>query len=264
MRISVLGATGSMGGLVIKSALQDGFEISNKISSRDNISDLFQSTDVIVDFSCSVATEAMLEYILDKKLSVPVIIGTTGLSVRCLDLMKRCSQFVPVFCSPNMSFVISIVNVVIYSIAKLLDESYDVEILDIHHRLKKDAPSGTALMLGKSVAQARRRNFKDVAVFMRHGILSQRQQGEIGFSVQRCGNAAGIHNINFIGSLDSIEIKHTAHSKEIFAKGAVKVIRWIVQQAPNLYTMNDFIRDMILPVIKSLYKDLFSYQRDKL
>lgn len=247
-----------MGGLVIKSALREGFEISNKISSKNQISDLFLDTDVIVDFSCPVATESMLQSVNKERLSIPIVIGTTGLSEQCIELMHKCANFVQIFYSPNMSFLISIVNMMAYATAKLLDDSYDVEIHEVHHKFKKDAPSGTALMLGKTIAQARVKEFEKVARFNRYGIIPLRQEGEIGFSVQRCGNTVGKHEISYVGEYETLKIKHTAHSKEIFARGAVKAIRWLIQQKPGFYTMNDFTRDRIVHVVKSLYKDFFS------
>ena len=153
MRISVLGSTGAMGGLVIRSALREGFELSKKISSKDRISDLFIDTDVIVDFSCPVATESMLQYVSKEKIEIPLVIGTTGLSERCMELMERCSEYTQVFYSPNMSFLISIVNMMAYATAKLLDRSYDVEIAEVHPKLKKDAHSGTAIMLANRHTQ---------------------------------------------------------------------------------------------------------------
>ena len=258
MKVSVLGATGKMGGLVIKSALREGFKISNKISSKDKLSDLFLDTDVIVDFSCPVATESMLQYVSKEKLSIPIVIGTTGLSEQCIELMHKCSKFVQIFYSPNMSFLISIVNMMAYATAKLLDESYDVEIFEVHHKFKKDSPSGTALMLGNTIAKAREIEFDKVARFTRYGVIPLRQEGEIGFSVQRCGNTVGKHEISYVGEYETLKIKHTAHSKEIFARGAIKAIRWLTQQKPGFYTMNDFTKDIIVPMIKSLYKDFFS------
>ena len=247
-----------MGGLVIKSALQEGFEISNKISSKDRISDLFTNTDVIVDFSCPVATEEMFLYANKNDIAIPMVIGTTGLSEQCMELIENRSKFTQIFYSPNMSVLISIVNMMAYATAKLLDESYDVEILEIHHKLKKDSPSGTAIMLGKSIAKARGRRLEDVGRFTRYGVIPTRQEGEIGFAVQRCGHTVGKHEISFVGEYETIRIKHTAHSKEIFAKGTVKAIRWLIEQKPGFYTMNDFTKDMVVPMIKSLYKDFFS------
>ena len=262
MRISVLGANGAMGGFVIKAALQEGFVIENKVSSRDNIENLFKNTDAIIDFSCPIATEAMLRYARNNREKIPLIIGTTGLSNMHIDLMKECAANVPVFYSPNMSFLIAILNMTVYAMAKLLNEDFDVEILDVHHKLKKDAPSGTALMLGKTIAKARDRDFSDVANFVRYGIIEQRQRGEIGFSVQRCSNVIGTHEISFMGEFENIKIEHEAHSKEIFAKGAVQAAKWIIKQSNGLYTMNDFTKDLMVPMIKSLYKDFFTRQRD--
>lgn len=258
MKISVLGATGAMGGFVVKAALQAGYIVQNKASSRDSISNLFNDTDCIIDFSCPMATESMLEYIVKHEANVPVVIGTTGLSKMHLDLMESCSRFTQVFYAPNMSFLVSIMNMMVYSLSKLLGDDFDVEILDIHHKLKKDAPSGTALMLGKTVANARKQNFADVANFVRYGIIEQRRKGEIGFAVQRCGKVIGTHEVKFMGEYEDIEITHCAHSKEIFAKGAVKAAYWIGKQRPGLYNMNDFTKDMIVPAVKALYKDFFA------
>ena len=263
MKISVLGATGTMGGLIIKTALQEGFEISNKVSSKDEISDLFVDTDVIIDFSCPMATKSMLEYSSQHSKKIPIIIGTTGLSNECVELVKKNSEKIPLLLSPNMSVLISLVNMVVYATGKLLDESFDVEISETHHRLKKDAPSGTALMLGQSIAKSRGKNLRDVAVFERHGITPQRQIGNIGFSVKRCGKIVGEHEVNFVGDFEQMSITHKAFSKEIFAKGAIKAVKWIATQNPGFYTMNDFTRDMIIPVVKDLYKDFFSWNRDK-
>lgn len=258
MRISVLGATGAMGGFVIKAALQEGFTIENRVSSKDNIANLFKNSEAIIDFSCPMATESMLRYAVENNESIPLIIGTTGLSQMHIDLMHECAKSVPVFYAPNMSFLIAILNMMVYAMAKLLDEDFDVEILDIHHKLKKDAPSGTALMLGKTIAKSRGRDFPDVANFVRYGIIEQRKRGEIGFAVQRCSNVIGTHEVSFMGAFEDIKIRHEAHSKEIFAKGAVQAAKWLVQQPKGLYTMNDFTKDLMVPIVKSLYKDFFS------
>ena len=258
MKVSVLGATGAMGGFVVKAALQEGFVIQNRISSKDSIGNLFESTDVIIDFSCPLATESMLRFAAENQTKVPLIIGTTGLSKMHTDLMQRCTTNAAVFYAPNMSFLVAIFNMAVYAISKLLGDDFDAEILDVHHKLKKDAPSGTALMLGKTIARARGKDFSKVANFVRYGIIEQRQRGEIGFAVQRCGNVIGTHEVDFMGEFEDLKIRHEAHSKEIFARGAVKAARWIVKQSKGFYTMNDFTKDMIFPVVKALYKDFFA------
>lgn len=258
MRISVLGATGSMGRLVIKSALQENFTVVQKVSSHDKILDLFTDTDVIIDFSCPIATYSMLSCCLDNKFNIPIIIGTTSLSSQCLGIMQQCSLFTPIFYSPNMSLGVSFINMMIYALSNVLNEEYDAEILDIHHKFKKDSPSGTALMLGKSIAKARGHDFDTVAVFSRYGIIPQRKTGEIGFCSQRCGNVTGTHRVSFIGQLDDIEIQHVAKSKEIFAQGAINAAKWIRNKQPKIYTMNDLTKDMVKPLFKSLYNEFFA------
>lgn len=258
MKISVLGATGAMGGFVVKAALREGYVVQKKVSSRDSIFNLFDDTDCIIDFSCPMATESMLRYALENKVTTPMVIGTTGLSKLHMDLMDKNAEFNQVFYSPNMSFVVSIMNMMVYSLAKLLGEEFDAEILDIHHKLKKDAPSGTALMFGKTIARSRNQDFSDFASFVRYGVIEQRRRGEIGFSVQRCGKAIGIHDVKFVGDLEEIGITHNAHSKELFAKGAVKAAYWLPKQRPGMYDMNKFTKDMIMPTMKSLYKDFFA------
>jgi 4-hydroxy-tetrahydrodipicolinate reductase len=238
-----------MGGLVVKALLQvGGFAITSKVSSSGGIEAMFNCSDVIIDFSCPLATEAMLRSAEENMSHVPIVIGTTGLSDMHRKLMNERAVHAPIFCSPNMSPLVAILNSVVSFLAKAVDEDFDVEILDRHHRMKKDAPSGTALMLGRAVAQARNRAFDDVANFVRYGIIEQRKRGEIGFSVQRSGNVVGTHEVAFVGALESIKVKHEAHSKEIFAKGAVKAAQWLVRQSNGLYSMDDLMKDTISPL----------------
>lgn len=258
MKISVLGATGRMGGYVIEAALKEGHVVQNKVSGRDSISNLFLNTECIIDFSCPTATESMLKCAIEKEESIPIVIGTTGLSKIHFDLMTRYAGSARIFYAPNMSIIVSIMNMMVYTLAKLLGEDFDAEILDIHHKFKKDAPSGTAIMLGKTIADARKRDFSVVARFVRHGTIGERQRGEIGFAVQRRGNIIGIHEVNFSGEHEDIKITHHAYSKEIFADGAVKAACWICRQHPGIYDMNDFTKDLIIPVAKDLYKKFFT------
>ncbi|MDR0553149.1 MAG: 4-hydroxy-tetrahydrodipicolinate reductase [Holosporales bacterium] len=258
MRVSVLGATGAMGGSVIKCALQDGHSIVNKVSSKDNISMLFRRADVVIDFSCPVATEAMLRHIYDRKVNTPIVVGTTGLSKLHINLMRQCAEFTSIFSTPNMSVLVALTNVIVYELAQLLDEDFEVEISETHHRLKKDAPSGTAIMLGKTVAEARKQNFSDVANFARFGIVDPRKRGEIGFSVKRCGRVNGIHSVDFINDNECISIRHEAFSREIFARGAVSAAKWVFQQKPGFYNMTDLTKEAVTPVLNNIINSLFT------
>jgi 4-hydroxy-tetrahydrodipicolinate reductase len=257
MKVSILGSTGSMGRLVIKTALRNGCAVANKVSSRDRVSSLFDNADVIIDFSCPMATEDMLTYSKNNKIKTPIVVGTTGLSDFHIKMIKTCSAYAPIFCSPNMSFGVAIMNMVVFALAKLLDPKYDVEVFDKHHRLKKDAPSGTALMLGKTVAKARGKNFADVANFVRYGIINAKKEGEIGFAVQRCGCLKGIHEVSFVGEKESVSVVHQAYSKEIFAQGAIDAARWLQKQGPGMYDMNDFTKSATVSVVRDLYKSFF-------
>jgi 4-hydroxy-tetrahydrodipicolinate reductase len=246
-----------MGSSVISTALQNGHVVKNKVSSKDRIEDLFSDTEVIIDFSSSIATESMLLYATDNKKTIPIIIGTTGLSKFHDELIEKYSEFAPVFRSPNMSVAVSILNIAVYMLSQALGDDFDAEIFEKHHRLKKDAPSGTALMLGKTIAKARGHDFLDMANFVRYGVVAPRKRGEIGFSIQRCGNAVGEHRVNFVGASEEIVISHNAFSRKIFADGAIKVAPWIKNQKPGLYSMHDYTRAMILPVVQSMCEYFF-------
>ncbi|MDR0695236.1 MAG: 4-hydroxy-tetrahydrodipicolinate reductase [Holosporales bacterium] len=247
IRLSILGATGKMGQLVAKCAGKDRrFEVGNRISSRDAICDLFSNTDAVVDFSTPEATELMLEYGASMgELRTPLVVGTTGLSERHHELMLECSKKAAVFCSPNMSFLVAVLNKALASIVKALAEDFDAEILDIHHKLKKDAPSGTAIMFGKTIAAARNQEFGEVANFLGYTCRERRKHGSIGFASQRCGTAIGTHEVTFAGQNESLKLRHEAYSKDIFAAGALQVTLWLVRQPNGFYTMDDYGQDLL-------------------
>jgi 4-hydroxy-tetrahydrodipicolinate reductase len=148
-----------------------------------------------------------------------------------------------------MCFSVAVLNMLAYTATCLLDEDFDVEILDIHHKLKKDAPSGTALMLGLTMAKARNRPFQDVA---RYDAKSSRKRGEIGFSSQRCGSVCGVHEVSFSGDYERLEIRHEAYSREIFATGALKVAKWLIGKPHGYYTMNNFVGEHLATAIESI------------
>jgi 4-hydroxy-tetrahydrodipicolinate reductase len=199
----------------------------------------------------------MLLYVKKHMPNIPIVIGTTGLSKIHIDLMENCSYFTPIFHAPNMSFVVSLINTLLALVAKILpSQEFDTEISEVHHKLKKDAPSGTALMFGKTIAEVRGDNFLDVANFIRYGIIDQRKTGEIGFSVQRCGRVIGKHKVSFVGNHENISIIHEAHSKEIYAVGAIHAAEWTYKQKPGLYDMRDLTKDAVLPIIKEMCEDL--------
>jgi 4-hydroxy-tetrahydrodipicolinate reductase len=244
VKISILGASGSVGSLVVKLTELSGHSICSRVSLGDSVASLFpEKPDVVIDFSSPIATESLLAYVKDNCIRVPMVIGTTGLSLDQFALMKDCSSSVSIFYSQNMSALMGLMNLFVSKLSSLLSASdYDAEILEIHHKKKKDAPSGTALLLGQTIASSRRQNFEEVAQFSRHCLSSPRKIGEIGFAVQRCGNAVGTHNVRFVGAQESISVQHESFSKEVFAIEAIRIAQWLVDKPAGLYNMSDYVR----------------------
>ena len=246
MKISMLGAGGKMGKLILELAILAGEEIAHKIDLEDSIEDGFQDTDVLIDFSTPAATQEMLTLSLANQSKLPIVVGTTGLSKEHMDLMLRCAEYAPVFCSPNMSILVAMMDVFVGVAARSLPDEFDVEIVDIHHKMKKDAPSGTALMLGKTIAAARGDAFDDVAIFSRFAQTEQRKPKEIAFSVQRCGNISGVHEVCFVGSNEALSIKQEAFSRQCFAQGALSIARWLVEKPSGFFDMRHFAKAQIM------------------
>ncbi|MGQ9688904.1 MAG: 4-hydroxy-tetrahydrodipicolinate reductase [Desulfobaccales bacterium] len=170
-----------------------------------------------------------------------MVIGTTGLSHQQVEELKGLAQKTRVVFAPNMSVGVNLMFKVVENIAKVLSEGYDVEIVEAHHRLKKDAPSGTALKLAQIIAQALGRDLDRVAVYGRKGITGERPTEEIGIMAVRAGDIVGEHTVTFCGIGERLEVIHRAHNRDNFARGAVRAAQWIVNQPPGLYDMQDVL-----------------------
>jgi 4-hydroxy-tetrahydrodipicolinate reductase len=170
-----------------------------------------------------------------------VVIGTTGLSAAQQAEVKALAAQTRVVLAPNMSVGVNLMFKVVADIARVLSAGYDVEIVEAHHRLKKDAPSGTAVKLAQVIAQALQRNLDEVAVYERKGMIGQRTDAEIGIQTVRAGDIVGEHTVIFGGIGERLEIIHRAHNRDNFARGAVRAARWIVAQPPGLYDMQDVL-----------------------
>lgn len=194
--------------------------------------------DVAIDFSfpSSSAKNALLASELKK----PIVIGTTGLNAEEMHALKRASAHTAVLWSPNMSLGINILDAAVAQIAARLAD-YDVEIIETHHALKKDAPSGTALRLAETAAAARGISLDHAAVYGRKGITGQRPPGQIGVHAVRAGDVAGDHTVMFASDGERIEITHRASSRDCFAQGALRASRWIVGRGPGFYDMRDVL-----------------------
>ena len=202
----------------------------------DDISKIKEIPDVIVDFSHVHATLEILKFADDKH--IPIVIATTGFNREQEKILEDYSKRLPVFRSANMSFDINLMRKLVAQIAPLFADS-DIEITETHHRNKVDAPSGTALLLANSINDALGGKMK--YVYNRHDLSQKREANEIGFTSIRGGNIVGEHVVQFFGPNDTFEIKHTSYSRTVFAEGAVKALKFIVDKPNGLYTMNDLV-----------------------
>ena len=195
---------------------------------------IFKIPDIIIDFSSPIATERILSFAYNY--CIPIVVATTGLNetTHCL-LMDYANKF-PVFQSANMSFDVALLRNILKTVSVQLADT-DIEISETHHNRKKDAPSGTAKMLADTINEALG-NSKTL-VYGREG---KREKNEIGRSSIRGGNIAGEHTIQFFGDAETLEIKHTTYSREVFAEGAVKAARFLLTKEKGFYTMDDLIQ----------------------
>ena len=204
-----------------------------------DLADFKARADVIIDFT--VPEVAMQAASYAAKAKKALVIGTTGLSDENTGELEALSAEVPMVVSPNMSIGVNVMFRVVSQLARLLGDDYDVEIVETHHRLKKDAPSGTALGLARAVASAKGVDLDEHACYARHGIIGARPAGQIGIQTLRAGDIVGDHTVLFAGNSERIELSHRAHTRQNFARGAVRAARWVTGREPKLYTMMDVL-----------------------
>ncbi len=195
--------------------------------------------DVIINFSTPSASLGSLEFAKENGLAI--VIGTTGFNKEQLEKIQEVSKSVRCVLAPNMSVGMNLMFRLVQDVAKVLGSEYDIEILEAHHRLKKDSPSGTAVKLGELIANAIGRSLEQVGVYGRKGMIGERTKEEIGMQVIRAGDIVGEHTVLFGGIGERLEITHRAHSRDNFARGAVKAALWIVNQPNGLYDMQDVL-----------------------
>lgn len=195
--------------------------------------------DVIIDFTHHDAT--LVHARRAASAGKPMVIGTTGLSPDEEAEIRRLAPEFPCVLAPNMSVGVNLLYRLVDTAARVLGEDYDIEIIEAHHRMKKDAPSGTALQLGRVAASALGRDLDSVGVFERKGLIGERTRAEIGIQTVRAGDIVGEHTVLFGGIGERIELVHKASSRDTFAKGAVRAAKWVVLQKPGLYDMLDVL-----------------------
>ena len=210
------------------------------ITVSDKIEPYLKPGTVIIDFT---RPEASLTYIrAAAKKAVPIVVGTTGFDPRQTAQIKRLSRRTPALLSANTSLGVNVLVSLLGTAAKLLGDDYDVEIVEAHHRFKKDAPSGTALALGRAIAGALNRDLDKVSIHGRKGIVGERSEKEVALLSVRAGDIVGEHTVIFGGIGERLEFVHRAHSRDTFAHGAIRAARWLARQNAGLYGMQDVLR----------------------
>jgi 4-hydroxy-tetrahydrodipicolinate reductase len=256
-RIAVSGACGRMGQTVVRLAREAGdFELVGGIDREastnahnlprvvtiGDAADLIRQVDVIVDFSASEATAALIRERAGDLRGKAIVIGTTGLGAETGHALDQLAKQAAVLLAANFSVGVNLMLGLVEAAARVLrPDRFDVEIVEAHHRHKADAPSGTALALGRAVADARDVKLEDVRKDGRTGKSGARPAGEIGFHALRGGEIAGDHEVAFIGALETLAISHHAVDRSIFADGAIQAARWIAGKPAGRYTMKDVL-----------------------
>ena len=252
MKIGITGCTGRVGSILVKELLStswNGLEIAGGTTRKgsldgatyfvtNNPKELFERADAVIDFTLPDATREHIK--IAKETNTPILIATTGLSAEDEAAIEKLSQTVPVIYAANTSVAVTVLAALVEKAAKALPD-YDIEIVEAHHKLKVDAPSGTAIMLGRVAAKARGVNFDDVARLSREGHTGERPDGEIGFSTIRGGDAVGEHTVYFLSDGERIEIKQQASDRSLYARGALKAIKWIANKDNGLFSMRDVL-----------------------
>lgn len=209
------------------------------LSLSDDGAALAAASDVLIDFTVPAGLERALQLALGA--GRPIVVGTTGLEPQHHKLLAEAAQRIPVLWSANMSLGVTLLAALVRQAAQRLGEDWDIEILEMHHRAKIDAPSGTALMLGEAAAAGRGVSLAQNRVSVRDGITGARKAGDIGFATLRGGSVAGDHLVMFAANQERLELGHRAESRAIFARGAVRAALWLAGRPPGLYGMTDVL-----------------------
>jgi len=205
----------------------------------ETVEKLMRDSDVVLEFTSPAATAEHAELAAD--LGTAMVIGTTGLSAEQGERVREAARHIPIVWAPNMSLGVNVLLSIVEEVAKRLGPDWDVEIIEMHHRGKVDAPSGTALALGHAVAAGRGVALEAVEQRGRDGITGPRRTGDIGFAALRGGDTTGDHHVVFAGAGERLELTHRATTRAIYAKGAVRAARWVVGRPPGVYGLKEVL-----------------------
>ena len=238
--IGIIGAAGRMGRAIAALLEESGdATLAGGADQSDDVAALARSCDVLVDFSTPAALEANLEAAIAA--ATPIVIGATGLGQAEQRSIEAAAERIAVLQSANMSHGVSLLAHLVREAAARLGPEWDIEIVEMHHRHKVDAPSGTALLLGRAAAEGRGVELEKVSERGRDGIAGERRPGHIGFASLRGGSVAGDHQLIFATDGERIELGHRAESRAIFARGAVRAALWLAGKPPGRYAIGDVL-----------------------
>jgi 4-hydroxy-tetrahydrodipicolinate reductase len=240
LRLAIAGSGGRMGRALLEAAagakdvtLAASFDIGADVRAA------LAAADVLIDFTRPEGTLAHLAACREARRAM--VIGTTGFDARQLDEIRAGARDIAIVLAPNMSVGVNVALRLVEMAARSLGPDYDIEVFELHHKLKVDAPSGTALKLGEVAARARGTTLERDGVYARHGVTGERKDGAIGFSVARAGDIVGDHTVYFAGPGERIEITHRSGSRATYAQGAIRAARFVHGQPAGLYDMGDVL-----------------------
>ena len=259
IKLVVVGAAGRMGRRIIALAMESGrFALVGAVDAASHpdagkdagvlagvgtlgvkVSEEWPAgADVVIDFSLPQAADATIEWCA--KHGVALVMGTTGLSDAQKAALRAAGRKTAVVYATNMSVGMNVLFALVGKAAAMLSEAYDIEIIEQHHRFKKDAPSGSAMTLAESICEATGRDVKTALVHGRSG-LAPRKPGEIGMHAVRAGDITGVHSVMYAALGDMVTLSHTAQSRDTFVQGALRAAKWLQGQRPGLYSMRDVL-----------------------
>ena len=239
VRVLLVGAKGRMGQAIIAAAQTADVAIVAGLDQGDDLTKEIGACDAVVDFSHPSATDAICRVCLGA--GKPLVIGTTGHANEERAFLEKAAKSLPVVFSPNFSVGVNALFWLTRKASEMLGEDFDLEIVETHHRLKKDAPSGTAKRLAEILCEVRKLDYARNVAHGREGLIGERPAAEIGVHSIRGGDVVGDHTVTFAGRGERLELTHKAASRETFAAGALRAAGWVVGRPPGLYTMEDVL-----------------------
>ncbi len=266
IKVVISGAGGRMGKLLLRAVIEEeGMELAGAVEGESHpligkdagntagiekcgieichdLEKIHGEWDVLVEFSIPDAALSHLSAAAGK--SKCVVIGVTGFTREQKDTIRDFGSKIPVLLSPNMSIGVNLLFKIAGETARVLGTEYDVEIVETHHRLKRDAPSGTALKLAESIAESRGQDLNEAGIYGRHGTTGGRARGEIGIHAVRGGTITGEHTAIFAGQSERIELTHRAESREVFVHGTIAAVKFIAGAKPGFYSMQDVLEGL--------------------